>query len=101
MDFNCTGGLFKTEDFISLGGLKKSLKIAAWYEFLMRVCYKSKKIYVLPKIGYLHTVGREDSYMEQMQKTLTQEEGKFLIDTARQEYFFKEDRNIQFTKSQE
>ena len=28
-------------------------------------------------------------------------EGKFLIDTARQEYFFKEDRNIQFTKSQE
>jgi hypothetical protein len=39
--------------------------------------------------------------MEQMQKTLTQEEGKFLIDTARQEYFFKEDRNIQFTKSQE
>jgi hypothetical protein len=94
MDFNCTGGLFKTEDFISLGGLKKSLKIAAWYEFLLRVVYKSKKIHVMPKIGYLHTINREGSYMNQMKKTITQEEGKFLIDTARQEYFFKEDRNI-------
>lgn len=94
MDFNCTGGLFKTEDFISLGGLKKSLKVAAWYEFLMRACHKEKKIYVLPKIGYVHTVGREGSYMKLIQNTITQEEGKFLIDTARQEYFFKEDRNI-------
>lgn len=96
MDFNCTGGLFKTEDFISIGGLKKSLKIASWYEFLMRLCYKSKKIYVLPKIGYNHTIDREDSYMSIEQKRITQEEGKFLIDTAKQEYFFKEDRNITF-----
>lgn len=96
MDFNCTGGLFKTEDFISIGGLKKSLKIASWYEFLMRLCYKSKKIYVLPKIGYNHTIDREDSYMSVEQKRITQEEGKFLIDTAKQEYFFKEDRNITF-----
>jgi hypothetical protein len=96
MDSNCTGGLFKTEDFISIGGLKKSLKIASWYEFLMRLCYKSKKIYVLPKIGYNHTIDREDSYMSVEQKRITQEEGKFLIDTAKQEYFFKEDRNIVF-----
>ncbi len=96
MDFNCTGGLFKTEDFISVGGLKKSLKIASWYEFLMRICYKSKKIYVLPKIGYNHTIDREGSYMSVEQKQISQEEGKFLIDTARQEYFFKEDRNIIF-----
>lgn len=96
MDFNCTGGLFKTEDFISIGGLKKSLKIASWYEFLMRLCYKSKKIYVLPKIGYNHTINREDSYMSVEQRQITQEEGKFLIDTAKQEYFFKEDRNVTF-----
>lgn len=96
MDFNCTGGLFKTEDFISLGGLKKSLKIATWYEFLLRACYKTKKIYVMPKIGYVHTIDRSDSYMNTAQSQITQEEGKFLIDTARQEYFFKEDRNITF-----
>jgi hypothetical protein len=62
----------------------------------MRLCYKSKKIYVLPKIGYNHTIDREDSYMSVEQKRITQEEGKFLIDTAKQEYFFKEDRNIVF-----
>lgn len=101
MDFNCTGGLFKTEDFISIGGLKKSLKIAMWYEFLLRTCYKGKKIYVLPKIGYLHTIDREGSYMKQIQNTISQEEGKFLIDTARQEYFFKEDRNIVYNSEKE
>ena len=101
MDFNCTGGLFKTEDFISVGGLKKSLKIASWYEFLMRLCYKSKKIYVTPKIGYYHTINRNGSYMDVMQKEITQEEGKFLINTSRQEYFFKEDRNVTFEQSED
>ena len=100
MDFNCTGGLFKTEDFISLGCLKKSLKIASWYEFLLRAAYKSKKIYVIPKIGYEHTVGRKGSYMVEAQKTITQEEGRFLITTAKQEYFFKEDRNKRFEDAQ-
>lgn len=100
MDFNCTGGLFKTEDFISVGCLKKSLKIASWYEFLLRTAYKSKKIYVIPKFGYKHTVGREGSYMVDTQKAITQEEGKFLIQTAKQEYFFKEDRNKTFEQGQ-
>jgi len=96
MDFNCTGGLFKTEDFISLGCLKKSLKIAAWYEFLLRAAYKEKLIHVIPKIGYQHTIGRDGSYMVETQKTITPEEGKFLVKLAKQEYFFKEDRNKTF-----
>ena len=100
MDFNCTGGLIKTEDFISIGGLKKSLKLASWYEFLLRAAYKSKKIYVIPKFGYKHTVGREGSYMVEAQKSITQEEGKFLIQTAKEEYFFKEDRNKTFASEQ-
>lgn len=93
MDFNCTGGLFKTEDFISVGGLKESLKIASWYEFLLRTAYKGKLIYVIPKIGYLHTIGREGSYMVTAKQEISQEEGKQLIELAKQEYFFKEDRN--------
>ena len=101
MDFNCTGGLFKTEDFISLGGLKKSLKIAAWYEYLMRSAYKNKNIHVIPKIGYVHTVDREDSYMSEIQKNISQEEGRFLIETARKEYFFKEDRNLSFDNTED
>ena len=59
MDFNVTGALIRTEDFISVGGLKPSMKIAAWYEFLLRACYNSLKVYVAPKIGYVHEVGRE------------------------------------------
>jgi hypothetical protein len=39
--------------------------------------------------------------MKQIQNTISQEEGKFLIDTARQEYFFKEDRNIVYNSEKE
>jgi len=96
MDFNVTGALIKTEDFISVGGLKPSLKIAAWHEFLMRMAYNKKDIYVVPKIGYKHIIDREGSYMATV--NLSQEEGAWLIKTAKQEYFFKEDRNKTFEK---
>jgi hypothetical protein len=96
MDFNVTGAFIKTEDFISIGGLKPSLKIAAWYEFLLRVCHNSLKVYVVPKLGYSHTIGRDGSYMEQANKEIPKEEGSWLIETARQEYFFKEDRKKKF-----
>lgn len=96
LDFSLSGALIKTEDFISFGGLKPSLKIAACYEFLLRVCHNSKAIYVVPKVGYSHTIGRLDSYTEVAAKEISPEEGKWLIDTAKQEYFFKEDRNKTF-----
>lgn len=62
-DFNVTGAVIKTEDFISLGYLKPEFKITAWYEFLMRVAKAGKLIYVFPRVCYSHTVLREDSYM--------------------------------------
>lgn len=97
-DFNCTGAFFKTEDFISLGGLKPSLKIAAWYEFLLRAAYNNgKSIYVVPKIGYKHTFGRDGSFMVE-HKNISEDEGKWYYTTALQEYFFKEDRNKKFIK---
>jgi len=99
MDFNVTGAAIRTEDFISIGGLKPSLKIAAWYEFLLRMAYNSKSIFVVPKAAYKHTIGREDSYMENSAKEISQEYGSWLIKTALQEYFFKNDRNIEFTPS--
>ena len=96
MDFNVTGAFIKTEDFISVGGLKPSLKIAAWYEFLLRVCKNGFKVYVVPKLGYSHTIQREGSYMLEAQKEISKEEGAWLIETAKQEYFFKEDRGKKF-----
>lgn len=92
MDFVLSGSVFKTEDFLSVGGLKPSLKIAAWYEFLLRMCYNQKSVYVIPRLGYNHTI-RKDSYSGEMSEKLPQEEGAWLVKTAKQEYFFKEDRN--------
>lgn len=96
MDFNVTGAFIKTESFISIGKLKSSLKIAAWYEFLMRAHHNGLKIYVVPKLGYSHVIGREGSYTEEAHKDISKEEGAWLIETAKQEYFFKEDRNKKF-----
>lgn len=96
MDFNVTGGIIKTEDFISIGRLKKSLKLATWYEYLLRSVYKNKPVYVVPCIGYLHTIERDGSYMVTSRESISQEEGKWLIDTARMEYFFTEDKNKTF-----
>ena len=101
MDFNVTGALIKTEDFISLGGLKPSLKIAAWYEFLLRAAYNGKTIFVVPKIGYEHTLGRKGGYSETAFKEISREEGKWLIATAKREYFFKNDRNKIFGDEEE
>ena len=96
MDFQMTGGFIKTEDFIAIGGLKPSLKVASWYEFMLRCLYNNKPIYVVPKTGYKHRVGREGSYTDTAFKEIGQDEGKWLIETARQEYFFKEDRKKVF-----
>lgn len=101
MDFNCTGGLFKTEDFISVGGLKPSLKIAAWYEFLLRLTNIGKNVFVVPRICYSHLIGRKDSYGETMQLSLTPEEGKFLIDYARTDYVNLSDSNLKYTPKEE
>lgn len=98
MDFNVTGAIINTEDFNEIGGLKKSLKLASWYEFLMRLCYNGKKIYTIPKIGYDHMINRDDSLMKDYQNNITPEEGTWLIKTAKQEYFFKEDRKKTFDK---
>lgn len=97
MGFNLTGAFIKTEDFISVGKLKPSLKMAAWYEFLLRMCHNGYKTFVVPKLGYAHTVERTGSYMDESSKTVSQEESKWLMSTAKQEYFFKEDRKKVFS----
>ena len=89
-DFHVTGAYIKTEDFISLGRLKSELKIAAWYEFLLRVSNEEMKIFVVPRIGYKHTVLRDGSYMAITTKELSREEGIALIEKAVEPYVKKE-----------
>ena len=100
-NFIFSGALINTEDFIAVHGLKPSMKIAAWYEFALRVLANKKEIFAIPKIGYLHTVGREDSYDENIRKEISEEEGRWLVKTAVEESRFNDDRKLKFEKSEE
>lgn len=92
-NFNASGSVFKTDDFLSLGALKASMKLSFWYEFLLRAAYKGKRLFVIPKVGYYHTVGREDSLSKFYANNLSEEEANWWIDLAKKEYFFPHDRN--------
>lgn len=91
-DFNATGGVFKTSDFLSIGGLKPKLKIVFWYEFLLRAAHNHKEAYVIPKLGYKHNLRRKGSLMEIVSSTIDDKEAEFWYDTARHDYFFNKER---------
>ena len=91
--FNTSGGVFRTNDFINLGMLKSSMKLTFWYEFLLRALYKGKKVFVIPKLGYQHFVGREDSLSSEYANNMSEEEFNWWLDLAKKEYFFPHDRN--------
>lgn len=96
MDFQIAGGVFNTNDYNEVGGLKKSLLLASVYELLLRLSYKSKKVFVIPKIGCVHTLGRKGSCMVDYANTITKEHAEWLVKTAKQEMFFTQDRNKTF-----
>lgn len=93
LNFNVTGGIFKTSEFLEVGGLKPSMKHAFWYEFLRRAAYKGKKIYVVPKVGYKHVVNRPGSLSMNESESVSQEEMAWWIDLANKDYFFLKERD--------
>lgn len=95
-DFLTSGGVFKTNDFKNLGGFKPSLSIASSYELLLRYAHNSKKIFIIPKVGYVHAFGNPESYSVKMAKQISQKHGEWLIKLAQEEKFFNEDRNKVF-----
>lgn len=92
LTFNVHGGVFKTEEFKALGGLKTSMKLSFWYEFLFRALYKQKQIFVIPRIGYYHRVNVPDSLTDEYTKTMSEKEADWWIELAKKEYFFPQDR---------
>lgn len=93
LNFNTSGAIIKTEDFNSLGGLKESMKLVFWYEYLLRSIYNNKRLFVIPKVGYYHMVNKDDSLSQFYRDTITEKEANWLVDLAKKEYFFKKDRN--------
>ena len=88
-DFYMTGSIFNTADWREIGGLKPQIKLAFWYEWLLRMTNKGKKIYVIPKVGYNHRLGRKGSLVETYKETISQDESEFWFDLAKRESLFK------------
>ena len=98
-NFQSSGMVFKKKIFDSFGGFKKSMKLTFVYEFLLRITYNSARIMTIPRIGYRHSNMREGSIFWDYKygnNQLTEDEVKFWIDSAKKEYYFKEDRNIKY-----
>lgn len=87
-DFYLTGSIFNTADWREVGGLKPQIKLTFWYEWLLRLTNKHKKVFVIPKVGYNHKLGRSGSLVEIYKENVGQDETQFLFDLAKREYFF-------------
>lgn len=96
-NFNLTGAIIKKDDFVKAGGLKTSMKLSFNYELLMRMANLYGSVFVIPKVGYYHFIGRPDSLTHSYHTTMTQQEGAWWITLAGQEYHFKKDRNKVYT----
>lgn len=96
LNFNTSGAVFKKKDFTQLGGLKSSMKLVFWYEFLLRALYKEKKFYVVPKVGYLHTANRKGSLTDIYKETMSEKEIEWWLELAKKEYYFPQDRHKEY-----
>jgi hypothetical protein len=120
---NITGAIFKTESVkrvCDLDGqfdkthyfkpIKESMKINFSYEFFLRLIYNDLKFYTIPRVGYdRRTVatGQKVNYFSsktpqdiiaknEQDGGVTEDEFKFWNKLPTKEYFFEEDRNIQY-----
>lgn len=91
--FNLTGGIFDTNDFNTIGGLKSTIEVAFNYEFLLRLTSKNLKVFVVPKQGYQHFVGRKGSLIDEIGKKPKEEIEKW-FDIAKIEHVHTEERKI-------
>lgn len=92
-NFNVSGAIIDKDEFIKLGMLKPSMKLVFWYEFLLRALYKGKKIFVIPKNGYIHRINRAGSLSDDYSKNMKDKEAEWWIDLAKKELYFPNDRN--------
>lgn len=101
-NFQSSGMVISREKFIEYGGFKPSIKLTFVYEFLLRMTYNSLRVMTIPRLGYKHVSLREGSIFWNYKNgsdILTEQEVKFWISSAKQEYFFNDDRNIKYEVS--
>jgi hypothetical protein len=101
-NFQSSGMVFKKSLFEKFGGIKSNIKLTFIYEMFLRYTQNSVKIMTIPRIGYKHANMREGSIFWQHKfgtEKLSENEVKFWIQTAKQEYFFTEERAINYEQS--
>ena len=91
--------VFKKDTFEKLGGLKSNLKLTFGYELFLRLTHNGVKIMTIPKVGYKHVNLRTGSIFwnyKYGENPITEDEAKFWIDSAKKEYFFTVEREINY-----
>lgn len=101
-NYQTSGSIYKTEVIKKYGSFKDNIKLTFSYEFFLRMTNNDVKILSIPKIGYRHVNFRENSlfwkYKNDEESKLSPEEVKFWIETAKNEHFFKNKRDINYVK---
>ena len=95
--------VFKKEKYQEIGGMKSNLKLTFGYELFLRLTHNSAKIMTIPRIGYKHMNLREGSIFwnyKNGENKMNQDEARFWIETAKKEYLFSTEREINY-ESQE
>jgi hypothetical protein len=100
-NFQTSGAVYETDSFVEHGGFKNNIKLTFGYELLLRLSYQSVNIMTIPKVGYIHTNLRENSlfwaYKNDPQQAIKAKDAEFWIQTAKKEYFFPHDRDIELS----
>jgi hypothetical protein len=98
-NFNPDGMVMRVADFKRIGGYKNNIKLTFNLEFLLRACDQALQVMVIPKIGYQHTNMRANSLFwdyKNGDNKLTPEESAFWLDVARREFYYSDDRPVQY-----
>lgn len=115
---NVTGTVYKTDSLKQYSEerdglyypMKENLKVSCCYEFFLRFVYNDLKIFSIPRIGYEYNVvnnaTKYDYFLSKVPTNLlnipkeegglTNEEYQFWLQAAKKEYFFDEQRNIEY-----
>jgi hypothetical protein len=102
-NFQISGMAMKKSKYIDFGLLKPSFKLTFGYEFFLRMTQNGIKFMTIPRIGYKHMNLREGSIFwnyKNGEKSLTEDEVRFWIESAKKEYFFLNDRAIKYETSE-
>jgi glycosyltransferase involved in cell wall biosynthesis len=98
-NFQTSGMVIKKETIEEFGGFKSNFKLTFIYEFLLRMTFNSVRIMTIPRIGYKHINLREGSIFwnyKHGNDILSESEIRFWIESAKKEYFFKDERSLNF-----